>query len=122
MIEFIVIIILIIAFAFLLYPIVTIPIFFINVSLFVIIALRAKTDLKENKMHVYYLWAAFLIAIMFAAREYGFLSRLFIFLFNNRILYYTQAVIFIFILAHLIGFTDHSIKSFKKDLKSRKSV
>jgi hypothetical protein len=120
MIEFFALLIIIIAFVYLLYPIVTIPTFLINVSLFIIIALRARIDLKENKMHIYYLWASFLTVILFVAKEYGFMARISDFLFGNKILLYTQAVIAIFIIAHLIGLIHSTVNSFIKDMKKAK--
>ena len=119
--EFYVLIILIIAFAFLVYPLITVASFFINISLFIIIAIRARIDLKDNKMQVYYLIAAFVTALLFVVREYGFLGIIFDFLFNQKILYYTQAVIILFILAHIIGLSHSYLKRFLKDLKKSKS-
>ncbi|MFH2027504.1 MAG: hypothetical protein ABIJ08_00045 [Nanoarchaeota archaeon] len=120
MIEFAVTLVLIIAFIFLIYPIISIPTFLINVSLIIIVALRVKVDLKENKMHAYYMWSAFITAIILVAKEYGFLKIIFDLLFKNLILDYTQAILLIFMIAHLIGISRHYIQEAVNDMKKKK--
>jgi len=123
MIEFLVLIILVIAFCFMVYPIVTVPTFLINVGLFAIIAIRANIDLHENKMHLYYLWGAFFTAVIIVARDFGFLRPVFDFFFSSKILYITQVVIILFLLSHLSMFCHHLFKIvFKKAKNPNHSV
>ncbi|MFH1641992.1 MAG: hypothetical protein ABIC04_03765 [Nanoarchaeota archaeon] len=120
MIEFIVLLILIITFAFLLYPIITIPTFLINVSLMIIIAIRVKADIKENQMQIYYAFSAFLTAVILVAKEYGFLKIVSDFLFDNLILYYTQALIILLICAHLVALSHNTFNNLKKQYAAKK--
>jgi len=96
-----------------------IPTFLINVGLILIIALRARVDLRENRMHLYYMWGMFLTVVMFVAKEYGFLKVISDFLFGNKVLYFTQALILLFILAHLSAFVHSLFIQFRKDMKKR---
>ncbi len=122
MIGFIVLLILVMTIAYLGYPIVSVPTFLINVSLILIIACRSRIDLKENNMHAYYMAAAAFAVMFFIAREYGFMRAFSDFLFNSRILYYTQAAIVIFIFAHISAIVHAAFRQFLKDMKSRSSV
>ena len=122
MIEFIVLLIMIVVFVFLISSIMFIPTFLINVGLILIIALRARVDLRENKMYVYYIWAMFFTAVMLVANQYGFLSKVSGFLFGNKILYFTQAIIMLFIFAHLSIFLHTLFLRFKEDMKKKKEI
>jgi len=122
MLEFIVLLILIVVFAFLISSIIFIPTFLINVGLILIIVLRLRVDLRENKMHVYYIWGAFLTAVMLVANEYGFLKVMSDFLFGNKVLYFTQAIILMFILAHLSAFIHSLFIKFREDMEKRKEA
>ncbi|HLC96955.1 MAG TPA: hypothetical protein VJH97_06565 [Candidatus Nanoarchaeia archaeon] len=121
MIEFAVLIVLIIAFAFLAQSLISTPALLVNIGLLVIVALRARVDLRENKMHVYYLIGAFLTVFILVQADLGILMRLFDFLFGNLVLSLTQAVIVIFIMAHLTAFVHHIYLKLKIGLKKPQS-
>ena len=118
--EFYVLIILIIAFIYLIYSFISVPLFLINLTIIILVAIAVGKELKERKKHIYYLIAAFLTALFFIFRDYGFLTKFSQIMKQHYILEYTYAIIVLFIFAQLVQFIHEYYEKLKKDIKQRK--
>ena len=124
MLEFYVLIILIIAFAYLIYSFISVPLFLINVTIIILVAMAISREIKERKKHIYYLIAAFLTALTFIFRDKTVLSKISRIMNQHYILEYTYAIILIFIFAQLVQFLHANAPPFidelRKKVKSKK--
>jgi len=118
--EFYAIIILIVVFAGLIYQIVSLPLFFINLTIIILVALAVSRDIKERKRQQYYLIAAILTTIFFIFRDSKLISVISRLANSFYILEYTYAIIILFLFAQLIAFLHPIIDDIIKKKKNKK--
>jgi len=114
MLEFYVLIILIFAYIAIAYQLISVPALLVNISLIIIIAIRVKADLKELRMQVYYITSTILTVVILAASTYGFLGWFLNFLTKVNVFIYSQAMIILFVVAHLLRLGHNLVIELKK--------
>ena len=108
-IEFIVLLILVVFFVLIAMPLFSsVPLFLINATIIILVAIRANTDIKQFDMLLHYLIAAFITVFIFVAQ--GAFKSLFGFMDSILVLEVTQALIYIFFIAHIIRLAHEGIK------------
>ena len=110
MIEWIVLIILIIFFAYLVQSlIVSVAVFLVNTALIFIIGLRAYGDIKERDMYKYYLIAGLVTVFLFLVKDAPPIGFVFDLMKNVSILEVVQAMVLVFIIANLLNVFFNSV-------------
>ena len=121
MIEFIVLLILVIFFAILTnFLFSSIAVFLVNIPIIAIIVSRAVVDINENKMFSYYFASLVLTSIMFIAKDSFLLKHVFNFMETALIIVFVQALLLIFIIAHLLALLYALSEDLAKKHKKKK--
>ena len=114
MLEYVVLVAIIVFYAYLVSFFMYVPVFLINISLIIVFAIRVPIDLKKLKMARYYFMSGFLTAFIFIFHDSYALSPIFRFFRSIYVLEFVVATLSIFFFAHLFRQIDILLKNWIK--------